>query len=239
MQIWEKDEFRIHRLGNFRCNCYLILGGQKAVLVDAGVKSERKILVKGLETLGITRLDGLIITHNHGDHTGNAAYLQKRFGCPIFAQAEGIAGLQAGRWVAPKGTDIFGKIVYAVETKFPAKAFSQYESCVDVRDVFEDFQGIFQADDVQIVRTEGHTVDSISVVVKQDAAIIGDAFVLHPWRNRVTLSVADEGEKVVPSWEVLLETGCRYFLPAHGRVTSREMLANSLLFSKKIRYNTK
>ena len=71
------------RMGNV--NCYLIGVGTGYILIDSGGSNSRKELVRVLENAGCQPgLLGLIIlTHGDFDHTGNAAYLRRAFGCKI------------------------------------------------------------------------------------------------------------------------------------------------------------
>ncbi len=61
-------------------DCILItLPKGKTVLVDTGLQYSRDELQNGLEGLGITTIDYLVITHLHGDHGGNLLMLLDNF----------------------------------------------------------------------------------------------------------------------------------------------------------------
>lgn len=64
----------------------LIEGLEKTILFDTGTKGD--ILLKNLEALKIdpSRIDLIVISHAHGDHTGGLpAVLKKRPGVPVYA----------------------------------------------------------------------------------------------------------------------------------------------------------
>gem|GEM_PF-1176900 len=76
---------------------------------------------------------------------------------------------------------------------------------------------------IQILYTPGHTVGSVSYIVDDEAALVGDTMI-NPFRMELRPPFADLPDRLPASWKVLLDTHCRYFLPAHGGVVGRELL---------------
>ena len=68
-------------------NCYLLTTDAGHVLVDTGVAPSRPLLLRRLAAAGCTRdtLRLVVLTHGDYDHTGNAAYLRRRWHAPIAA----------------------------------------------------------------------------------------------------------------------------------------------------------
>ena len=69
-------------------NAMLIHAGETRVLVDAGLSAReivRRIVAVGED---ISRLDGIIITHEHGDHAGGLRVLLNSVTCPVYISAE-------------------------------------------------------------------------------------------------------------------------------------------------------
>lgn len=69
-------------------NAVLICAGATRVLVDAGMSARetaRRLAVVGED---LTRLDGVIITHEHGDHAGGLRVLLKSLDCPVYISGE-------------------------------------------------------------------------------------------------------------------------------------------------------
>ena len=65
-------------------NVLLIESGGTRVIVDAGLTAKetaRRMAAAGLDP---TRLDGIVITHEHSDHMKGAAVLSKTTGAPVF-----------------------------------------------------------------------------------------------------------------------------------------------------------
>jgi phosphoribosyl 1,2-cyclic phosphodiesterase len=81
-------------------NSVLVEAGETRLLVDAGFSGrdvERRLLAVGVEPAS---LQGILITHDHGDHTRGAGILARRFGLPLHMTrltAAAIAPLLNGR----------------------------------------------------------------------------------------------------------------------------------------------
>jgi len=68
-------------------NAVLIVAGETRVLVDAGLSA--KELARRLAVVGedIRRLDGVLVTHEHGDHVGGLRVLLRSVDCPVYISA--------------------------------------------------------------------------------------------------------------------------------------------------------
>src|SRR5215216_5172894 len=69
-------------------NSVLISSGKTRVLVDAGLSAKetlRRIAEVGED---YSNLDGVLITHEHGDHAGGLRVLMKYLDCPVFISGE-------------------------------------------------------------------------------------------------------------------------------------------------------
>lgn len=65
-------------------NAVLIVAGGTRVLIDAGMSAReilRRLMLVGEDA---ARLDGIILTHEHGDHAGGLRVLLKDLRCPVF-----------------------------------------------------------------------------------------------------------------------------------------------------------
>jgi glyoxylase-like metal-dependent hydrolase (beta-lactamase superfamily II) len=95
----------LHRVrGMLVSNVFVLDGGPgDRWVVDTGHPLERPMLLAGLRATGFSprELTGVLLTHRHSDHAGNAAYLRRAFGIPILAHREDAEVLD-GRAAAPK-----------------------------------------------------------------------------------------------------------------------------------------
>lgn len=69
-------------------NCIYVGSDQTHILVDAGISNKR--IEQGLNEIGLkgTEIDGIVITHEHSDHTKGLGVLARRYGVPIYGTKE-------------------------------------------------------------------------------------------------------------------------------------------------------
>lgn len=69
----------------YGANCYLVRTDTGYVLIDTGFSTKRAALDKKLEDAGCKpgNLKLIVITHGHGDHIGNCAYLRARYATQV------------------------------------------------------------------------------------------------------------------------------------------------------------
>jgi glyoxylase-like metal-dependent hydrolase (beta-lactamase superfamily II) len=107
-------------------NVYLLDGGPgDRWLVDTGHWSERYQLMAELRRTGLrpSELSGVLLTHRHSDHAGNAAYLQREFGIHVYAHradAEVLDGSVPRFELGHKGS-LLERALCAFENRWPAR----------------------------------------------------------------------------------------------------------------------
>ena len=71
-------------VGPVQENCFIVRvqGSDAAVVIDPGDEAER--LSDALSALGITKVDGILITHTHFDHIGAVAPLARATSAPVY-----------------------------------------------------------------------------------------------------------------------------------------------------------
>jgi glyoxylase-like metal-dependent hydrolase (beta-lactamase superfamily II) len=223
MNSWKtKSNLVIKQILSGRSNVFLLTNGEKNILIDTSPKSQRKKLARRLNELGINNIDYLILTHAHFDHAGNAKFIQEKFGARVVIHKSEGSYLSSGSNPMLAGTNIFTKIIIKLFGFMLAEKLL-YEPCLPdilINDKF-DFNDIgFKA---YILHTPGHSPGSMSVIVDDEVAIVGDAmFGVFPWS--VFPPYGDDSKLMIKSWGKLLETNCRVFLPSHGRADSRKLL---------------
>jgi len=118
----------IRHLSRLRVSNVFLLDGQRGDrwLVDCGHWSERATLLWELRRAGVRPRDltGVLLTHRHSDHAGNAAFLQRSYGVAIYAHRDDAAVLE-GRVARPRlrpepGATGLARLFAHVENLLPA-----------------------------------------------------------------------------------------------------------------------
>ncbi len=225
MRNWKtKNDYRIFRVLSGRNNAYLIIKDNKLILVDTGVKSSFKKLSKNIGALGfsIHDINFLILTHTHYDHCQSANKIKEISNSKIIVSRMATDSIKNAYKVLPDGTFMATKLIVKIgrligEKKF---GFEPFQS-----DIFVDGEYKLSAGDcrINIIETAGHSTDSISILVDDEIAIVGDAM-FGVFKNSVFPPFADNIAEMLESWKKLLSTDCSIFLPGHGREIKRSLL---------------
>ncbi len=83
-----ESELRVLFLNVGRADATLVLAAGKAWLIDTGEKSSVPQLLRGLHVYGVEALDGVFLTHTHGDHIGGMGTLAQNFPIGTLYSAE-------------------------------------------------------------------------------------------------------------------------------------------------------
>jgi len=77
-------DVRMFTVGPVQENCYLVRrpGASNAVIVDPGEEPQR--LLEALDSLGISSLEAILLTHTHFDHIGAVAPVARATGAPVY-----------------------------------------------------------------------------------------------------------------------------------------------------------
>lgn len=214
----------VYQILSGRSNSYLISTPEYNILVDTGKSSAYKRLLSGISSLKLNnnRIDFLILTHTHFDHCQNAAMIKEKHQCKIMLSEKDKGFIRQGYTPLPKGTNFFSKIISAFGNHILWKRYrySPFVGDVLIKDSY-DFEKLFL--DIRIIKTEGHSPGSISIIVDNEIAIAGDA-VFGVYKNSVFPPFADNPDELIKSWNILLNTGCEIFLPGHGDKIMRGLL---------------
>lgn len=225
MKTWKtKNGYIIIKVLSGRSNSYLISKGNYNILVDTGKKSSFKKLKLNIESLNLInkQVSFLILTHTHFDHCQNTARIKVQDNCKIIVSEKEKESIKNGYTSLPDGTSVFTSLISRLGNWFSEKRFG-YESFVPDFFINENFD-LFNYDlNIQLIKTEGHSADSVSVIVDNEIAIVGDAL-FGVFKNSVFPPFADDTEKMIESWGKLLNTNCKIFLPGHGKEVIRELL---------------
>ncbi len=137
-------------------NVYLLDGGRgDRWLVDCGHWSERATLLLELRRAGIhpSDLTGVLLTHRHSDHAGNARFLQRFFGVKIYAHrrdADVLAGRAPRARLTRNGGSYLAGVIAEFENRWPAR--------VDCDRALDDGETVGS---IEVHHVPGHTEGSV------------------------------------------------------------------------------
>jgi hydroxyacylglutathione hydrolase len=232
MQTWKtKSGYNIVQVLSGRSNVFLLSNDKTNILIDTSVSRLWNTLQKQLNKLGISHIDYLILTHAHFDHAGNACKIKEKYRTSVIVQKNEAMYLTTGNNILPKGTtlltrpivNILGRRLFTRLKYEPCKYDLLVDSLFDLRDFG------FNA---YLLHTPGHTIGSMSVIIDNEIAIVGDTlFGIFKWS--VFPPYAQDVKQMIHSWGKLLETNCSVFIPSHGFANSRQLVQRD--YNKRIK----
>ncbi len=209
----------IYQIGWGRGNSYLVLDGDNSVLVDTGLKGSRNDLKAKLDDLlGGNDLSWLVLTHTHYDHVENAAWIKEHYNSQIILHRSEADYLKQGCSPLPTGTNPLAGMVEKIGRKITS--LSDYELANPDILVDDKYQLTHHS---YLMHTPGHTEGSISLIVDDEVALVGDAMFGVFWWS-IFPPFADDVPLMKKSWGKLAKTGCKIYLPGHGTKNSQELL---------------
>ncbi len=217
-----KNGYEIHHLLKGRSNSFLVVKNNKAILADTGRSSKRKTLTQRIDQFENLTIVALVLTHAHFDHAENAAYVKERYHVPIFIHKDEAGYLKKGENPPVRGSFFLTKFLTSFwETKIKDRFRyepADYDFVVDDR--FDlDILGL----NCYLLHTPGHSQGSMSLIVDDEVAIVGDAM-FGVIKKLIYPPFAEDPGQMVKSWGKLLNTGCNIFLPGHGTQNRRELI---------------
>jgi hydroxyacylglutathione hydrolase len=212
-------------------NSYLIVLGGKGILVDTGYKGNKKNLKIALEKNNLTFLDIVLIvlTHTHYDHVASLDEIKELSASKVLVHAAEKEYLERGMTPSPKGTMWFSKIIFGIGSTLIASN-SRYQPVSSEIVVNGEYNLGMYIPSAKVIPTPGHTDGSISLVIGNEVAFVGDTLfnfipgtVFPPFANNVS--------ELLKSWGKLINTGCKTFYPGHGKPIPLQKLKDS--YTKK------
>lgn len=163
-------------------NCYYIKGRNGSILVDTDWAGTIQAFYKKIKELNITKIDYLLITHFHPDHIGIAQNIID-MGTKLLLIDVQKDYIHCSDKIFEKDKNIDFK---------PINTEPIIISCEESRE-FLNSLGI----DGEIIYTPGHSEDSISLVLDDGSAFVGD---LYDLKSAITFN----DEKINDSWNKIL-----------------------------------
>lgn len=211
------------RLGS--SHCYYLPSSNGGVLIDAGNHHKQNHLQSVLlaHEHDIRDIRYIILTHTHHDHVGSLADIKKISGAKVFVHKAEAGFLANGRTPLPKGTSLWTKIMVRIGKMIRVGSYPAVTPDFIIADQLELSEFEF---DVNILSTPGHTAGSMTIIVNDKYAFVGDTMFNIRHETVFPPFVNDEAA-LLSSWNCLLETPCEIFYPGHGRPIDRAKLERS------------
>lgn len=205
-----------------------LLGDGFCVLMDSGFPDERNKLEEGLQEHNLTP-KGILCSHAHIDHIGSGAYLQKKYGIPLFL-SQGEGGILS---------NLLNTKAYRM-TVTPQEAHDLMWDCVseDISFIKESMDKVTIGQvDFAVYHTPGHSSDHLCFGTKDGVCYLGDALLTDDQLD-AKLPYALDIAHTLESHRKILDFPETHFLMAHRGVCEKKDLiplvtANQELFLQR------
>ncbi|MGB2799355.1 MAG: MBL fold metallo-hydrolase [Dehalococcoidia bacterium] len=215
-----------YKLGSV--NCYLIETDTGYMLIDTGCSNKRTDLEKELESAGCKpgNLKLIVLTHGDFDHTGNAAYLRKKFGTKIAMHNDDSGMAERGNmfWNRKKGNILLRMIASIL---FGFGKSERFKPDYYIGDGY-DLSGY--GFDAKALHIPGHSKGSIGILTAGGDLICGDLLSNREKPDQPDInSIMDDSAAANASVDKLKSLKINTVYPGHGKPFPME------LFTKKNR----
>lgn len=212
-----------------KSNAYLVVNGSHTLLIDTGSKNQERKILTALQDLHLPpeSLRLIILTHTHYDHCGSLHALQKMTPAKVLVHEAEAACLRQGYTALPNGTRWFSKIIVALG-RLLDRSVAGYPAVTPDIVIWDSFSLSDYGIDGYILPTPGHSAGSLSVIIHNTHALVGDTL-FHVTKNSVFPPFADAEPELLRSWQKLLDTGSKVFYPGHGTPFERDLLCKALI----------
>jgi hydroxyacylglutathione hydrolase len=207
--------------------CFLVKTSAGFFLIDTGDPSERVKLIQSLDQAGVQpgNLKIILLTHGDFDHSGNAAFLQKRYATQVAMHADDVEMVKSGNqgWNRKEKSDRvtrFGRLIIFVSTHLihPAR-FDTFTP-----DLFIDEGKDLSAYgfDARVLHLPGHSKGSIGLLTASGDLFCGD-LLMNMFKPDLHFMI-DDLTDFEGSMRKLAALEIRTIYPGHGKPFSKEQL---------------
>ncbi|MFW6120932.1 MAG: MBL fold metallo-hydrolase [Petrotogales bacterium] len=207
-------------------NVYLLKGKEGYLLIDCGPNFAKvdKRLTKN--KISWNDIKFIMITHHHSDHVNALGQILAKTKASVIIHKDEVKPLETGkldREVMPlnrRTKILMGLIALSIPKKIKLRN----------KDVILESDSDFLRNygiEGTILETPGHTIGSLSLLMDNGDAYIGDAAMnfMKFLGLRKRPMIAEDYNKVYESWKKLLNSGAKQIYPSHGNPFSAEELS--------------
>ena len=208
-------EFKLpYRMGYV--NCYLVKTTTGFILVDTGSPNKCKELEKKLEQYGCNseNLNLIVLTHGDFDHSGNAAYIKKKYNSKIAMHPEDSQIVERGDMFLNRKKGNFFQS-WMVKTLFGFGKPQRFKPDLEINDGFDLTEYGLNA---KVIYIPGHSKGSIGIITADGKLICGDlleniAKTDNPKINRLMDDLATANKSI----DILKKLKVDTVYPGHGQ----------------------
>lgn len=216
----------VHTLRLSRSNAYLVRG-DRPILVDAGSVGEADRILAAVRNKGVEphTLALILLTHGHLAVTGSSGEIRRRTGAPIAIHAQDAEMLRMGHNAPLRPTGFLARLAAPVVQTGRGEPTNP-DLILDGPRSLAEF-GV----DGRVIETPGHTPGSISLVLREGDAIVGDLIMGGYLAGLVRRSVPnvayfqDDDRATTQSLRAVLASGTRRFYVGHGGPLAADRVA--------------
>ncbi|MFA4837849.1 MAG: MBL fold metallo-hydrolase [Candidatus Neomarinimicrobiota bacterium] len=214
-----------YRLNLGITKCYLLKCADGYLLIDAGYKHKFRKFIREIHRVGIKIVDikYILLTHHHDDHAGFIAEMRTYTNARLIVHKESVTALRKGEsenTMQPVNRRIkklfpLFRLIHP-DFKFP-QVFLKEDDILIAGDDNELLRSI--GIHGQILMTPGHSHDSMSVVMDDGSAFVGDlAMNFLRWTGiRYRPIYCENIEQVFLNWKKVVDAGALTIYPSHGK----------------------
>lgn len=193
-----------------------LLKGNKYILVDTGRKTSYRKILSTLEKRGIApeEIELIILTHSHDDHIGSLDVLLNKTGAKCLMQKKEYDCLMN------KEPDEIKPYTWLMKLAFKFTSSNQeskFKTKIDIL-MNDEFDLTPYGVQGKIIHTPGHSKGSISILLDDGKAFIGDNLMANfPWSKPQKPMIAYDLSMVKKSINKLISLGAKRFYLSHGK----------------------
>jgi glyoxylase-like metal-dependent hydrolase (beta-lactamase superfamily II) len=189
----EKDS-KVHPINLGHYNIYLIQTDNGYILVDTGMPNMNMKLDDAFQKYEVDpkRIQLIILTHGHMDHVGSVAYIKKITGGKVLCHRSFSEDLGVGKIEVAVPQNFLGRFLHFMTGFLRSKIDGVIPDIV----LDDEFNLSEFGISGKIIHTPGHSQSSISIVLDNGEALVGD-LIREEKPGLVGFGMFYEDEKVV------------------------------------------
>jgi glyoxylase-like metal-dependent hydrolase (beta-lactamase superfamily II) len=173
-----------------------------AWLIDGGYSDTAAELILDIITAYGWKIQGIIVTHSHPDHSGGCSYLQKKTGCHVYAHGLDVAIVQ--------NPVLHPSISYG---GYPCRSIRgkgmMAESCIA-----EEMTGNIPSG-LEIIPLPGHFFDMVGIRTPDDIVFLADSICSESILKRYVITFLYDADQYIKTLEKIAAMNAVLFVPSH------------------------